>query len=118
MALPLVIEIESPAGIVGLIHADCPFDDWVPMQSADWDKFSDIDPLVSTCLWSIDRYQAKYDGKVRNIRAVVHGHMTVPEVKILGNVHYIDTGGGTTGGEFTFLNLSTLKPISGGMSTR
>ena len=33
-ALPLAIEVETSLGLVGLVHADCPFDDWHEMQQA------------------------------------------------------------------------------------
>ncbi|MGB4812045.1 MAG: metallophosphoesterase [Methylophilaceae bacterium] len=113
MALPLVIEVATPAGIVGIVHADCPYDDWAFMQSEDWQQLSETHPMVDTCLWSIARYQRKYTGVIRNVRAVIHGHMTVPEMRTLGNVFYIDTGGWKKGGRYTFLNLHTLEPAYG-----
>jgi serine/threonine protein phosphatase 1 len=112
-SLSLVMEVETPKGAVGLVHADCPCDDWADMQSADWHQFSDTHQMVETCLWSIDRHKLKYKGLVRNVRAVVHGHMTVPEIETLGNVFYIDTGGWKPEGRFTFLNLHTLEPVFG-----
>ncbi len=113
LALPVAMEIETPDGTVGLVHADCPCDDWTDMQSANWLQFTDTHQMVETCLWSIDRYKLKYTGLVRNVRAVIHGHMTVPEVETLGNVLYIDTGGWKPEGRFTFLNIQTLKHLSG-----
>lgn len=32
-ALPLAIEVETAEGLVGLVHADCPYDDWKDMQN-------------------------------------------------------------------------------------
>ncbi|HJV74807.1 MAG TPA: metallophosphoesterase [Noviherbaspirillum sp.] len=114
MALPIIVEIETPAGAVGLIHADCPCDDWSGIRAADWRRAGEDHWMVNCCLWSIDRYQRRYAGPVRNIRAVVHGHMTVRDVEVLGNVYYIDTGGWkTTGGRFSFLNLHTLQWMHG-----
>lgn len=106
-ALPLAMEVETVQGPVGLIHADYPYDDWSSIQSG---KFTAQDE--KTCLWSIDRYRTGYKQPVRNIRAIVHGHMTVPEMAQLGNVFFIDTGGWRDGGKFTLLNLQTLKAIS------
>lgn len=107
-SLPLIIEIQTPNGLVGLVHADCPYDDWtsVPM-----DKHSDTD--IEYYLWSIERYKRQYGVPVRNLRALVHGHMTVPEMKVLGNVHYIDTAGWSDRGHFTLLDLHSLKPYRG-----
>ncbi len=112
-ALPVVMEISTPKGLVGLVHADCPFDDWVEMRRVAWDGLDDLDELMTTCLWSDARYARKYALPVRNIRAVIHGHMTIPKATVLGNVHFIDTGGGQKWGRFTFLNLHTLKPVRG-----
>jgi len=36
-ALPLAMEAETAAGLVGLVHADCPFDDWHEMQAVVWE---------------------------------------------------------------------------------
>ncbi len=110
-ALPVAAEIATPEGSVGLVHADCPFDDWAGMRDTPWDLLSDESHLVDRCLWSFERYKRQYAGRVRNIRAVIHGHMTVPAVEVLGNVYYIDTGGWRPSGHFTFLDLHKLEPI-------
>jgi len=104
-ALPLAIEVETPGGVVGLVHADFPYDDWQAIRGAGF-SLDDED----ACLWSIDRYRMQYAKPVRNVRAVVHGHMTLRKPAQLGNVYYIDTGGWQDGGRFTLLDLHTLKP--------
>lgn len=104
-ALPLAIEVETPQGLVGLVHADFPYDNWQAIHGA---AFSADDE--DACLWSIDRYRMQYAQPVRNVRAVVHGHMTLRKPAQLGNVYYIDTGGWQDGGRFTLLDLHTLKP--------
>lgn len=111
--LPLALEIETTSGIVGLVHADCPFDDWRDMQGIAWDEVDLTGRLASCCLWSFDRYEQRYAGHVKNIRAVVHGHMVVRSPEILGNVHFIDTGGWKPGGFFTFLELEALQSVAG-----
>ncbi|GAA5235262.1 hypothetical protein GCM10025795_35270 [Verticiella sediminum] len=103
-ALPLAIEVETPLGLVGMVHADFPYDDWYAIHG---DGFSQEDE--NACLWSIDRYRAQYAQPVRNVRAVVHGHMTLRKPMKLGNVYYIDTGGWQDAGRFTLLDLHTLK---------
>ena len=113
-ALPLVLEIATAGGPVGLIHADCPCDDWADIRFANMGNRNDCDVMVDTCLWSIERYKRRYAGVVRNIRAVVHGHMTIATAQRLGNVYYIDTGGWQSGsGRFSFLNLDTLEIVVG-----
>ena len=105
--LPLAMEVETPSGAVGLIHADCPFDDWQEMHA----------PLTASaehiCLWSIDRMARDYAEPVKNIRAVIHGHFRLDEAELLGNVHFIDTSGWPRNGHYTFIELESLKLIEG-----
>lgn len=109
VALPLAIEVETPEGLVGLVHADCPYDDWQEMQNHPLSESA-----ADCCLWSRERYQRSYDTPVRNVRAIIHGHTTVAVMKKLGNVIFIDTGGWRINrGHFTFLNLNTLAAIKG-----
>ncbi len=103
-ALPLAIEVETPHGLVGMVHADFPYDDWNAIHGAGFGQEDE-----NACLWSIDRYRAKYAQPVRNVRAVIHGHMTLRKPMKLGNVYYIDTGGWQAAGRFTLLDLHTLK---------
>ena len=118
IALPLAMKIETAAGIIGLVHADCPFDDWSEMRDVEWDSI-DLTGSVANCgLWSTRRHSRRYAGNIRNIRAVVHGHVIVPTPEVLGNVHFIDTGGWLLGGRFTFLELKTLKPLLGPKAKR
>ena len=112
-ALPMAFEVETCGGMVGIVHADFPSDDWRDLSAIDWRTLDNIDSVASQCLWSIERYQRRYRGVVRNIRAVVHGHMTIPVMEILGNVHFIDTGGWHPSGRFTFLELAELKALTG-----
>lgn len=107
--LPLAIEIETPDGLIGLVHADCPYDDWQDMQNQ---------PLSASaahcCLWSRERHRRGYATPVRNVRAVIHGHMTIGSMQRLGNVFFIDTGGWQPNhGHFTFLDLHTLVAVRG-----
>ena len=41
------------------------------------------------------------------------GHVTVGGMRVLGNCHFIDTGGWRPTGTFTVLDLHTLKPLIG-----
>ena len=112
-ALPLALEVETAAGLVGLVHADCPFDDWQEMQAVPWESVEPTSSVGECCLWSFERYTRRYAAPVRNVRAVVHGHVVVKAPEVLGNVHFIDTGGWRPGGFFTFLDLSTLEVVTG-----
>jgi len=110
-ALPLAMEVETSAGLVGLVHADCPFDDWRDMQAMQ--SIDPTGPVGENCLWSMERYRRSYTGMVRNVRALVHGHVVVRDPRVLGNVHFIETAGWKPGGYFTFLGLETLTAAFG-----
>ena len=112
-ALPLAMEVDTVAGLVGLVHADCPFDDWREMQAVPWESVEPTGAVGNCCLWSLERYTRSYAGRVRNVRAVVHGHVAIKAPAVLGNEHFIDTGGWHPGGCFTFLELATLETVSG-----
>jgi serine/threonine protein phosphatase 1 len=112
-ALPLALEVQTPNGPIGLVHADCPFDDWQHMHTIDLKGLAHMSSTAGRCIWSSDRYDLRYTGVVKNILAVVHGHRTIPVMAKLGNVFFIDTGGWKPAGHFTFLNLATLQSSRG-----
>ena len=110
-ALPMALEIETRGGLVGLVHADCPFDDWHEMQKLSWSKSGRSGRLVDSCLWLSERYARRSEAPVKNVRAVVHGHTVVANPEVLGNAYFIETAGWRDGGRFTFLELATLNPL-------
>ncbi len=111
--LPFAIEVQTPDGVVGSIHADCPFHDWEHVRAFDWARLDPAGPLGKRCLWMPMRFAMHRSIPIANVRAVVHGHVTLPAARMLGNVHYIDTGGWQPGGQFTLLQIDSLTPIRG-----
>lgn len=105
--LPLVIELETNAGIVGIIHANCPVDDWRELSAY---LHGNQKWAMDTCLWSSERHRRVYGVPVRNVWAVVHGHTIVPHCEQLGNALFIDTGAGFHGGRLTIIDAATLQP--------
>ncbi|KDB64052.1 serine/threonine-protein phosphatase 1 family protein [Bordetella bronchiseptica B18-5 (C3)] len=105
-ALPVVIEVATQAGPVGLLHADCPVRDWSRLE-----YFLQARPkrARSVCQWSRERLASGDARGVDGIRAVVAGHTPVSEPVVLGNVYHIDTQGWRPHGYFTLLDLSTLS---------
>ena len=60
------------------------------------------------------RFDRVYQTEVSNVRALIHGHVTLSVPKKLGNVLFIDTGGWMPGkGHFTFVELRSLELIRG-----
>lgn len=113
-ALPVAIELETPLGLLGLVHADCPYASWPLfvgiLSSAD----PDASAARNLALWSRTRAERLFDGPVDGVRAVVVGHTVVERPASLGNVLFIDTGawleGGAVDRRFAVLDASTLSP--------
>lgn len=108
--LPLVIEVMTPDGLVGIVHADCPFPDWGTLRNQLERGLHGRQQVEAACQWSRSRITDENCAGVTNVRAVVVGHTPVRRPAILGNVYHIDTGG-WMGGYFTLLNLHTLATI-------
>lgn len=104
--LPLAIEVETAAGLVGIVHADCPVLDWLDLHAA-----LEHRNARNWCLWSRKRIESEDTRKVANVVAVVCGHTPISQPARLGNVYHIDTGGWLPArrGHFTLLNLQTLE---------
>ncbi|UFP98585.1 metallophosphoesterase [Pseudomonas fitomaticsae] len=108
--LPLIIEVETPQGLVGIVHADCPLPSWQMLQAwanGDMPGLRNVEQAVQ---WSRSRITQDQAHGVDGVRAVVVGHTPVRRPVILGNVYHIDTGGWMDG-HFTLLNLHTLETI-------
>ena len=113
--LPIAIEVEISGGRrVGIVHADCPFDDWDLFRKSQ-EPGADVpilqaDAIRNTALWSRGRREHMRDDDVKGVHAVIVGHTPVERVTSLGNTFYVDTGCGKTGGKLTMKNLKKLFP--------
>ncbi|HUH61058.1 MAG TPA: metallophosphoesterase [Candidimonas sp.] len=103
-ALPMALEVETAAGLVGLVHADCPERTWSTLD----DALRASRATRDFCMWSRNRVQTANASRVDGVRAVVVGHTPLATPLLLGNVYHIDTGGWTDDGYFTLLNLQSL----------
>lgn len=107
ITLPIVMDVQTKAGKIGILHGECPV--------ADWNKLKDVfnSPnrfkFLETILWGAGSPHNSHVFK--NIDAIVVGHMTQNSYKVAGNVHLIDTGAVYKDGYFTILNLDTLEPV-------
>lgn len=118
-ALPVALELETPAGLLGLVHADCPGWDWAAFVHAltlpELPR-SHRKALIEAALWSRDRAEALSADLVAGVVAVVVGHTPVERVTSLGNVVFIDCGawlqGGKTERPFVVLDAATLTPAT------
>jgi serine/threonine protein phosphatase 1 len=113
-ALPIAIEVETEAGLVGIVHAECPFPSWRDFtKSLDDQNLSNKmrKAIFEAALWSRVRIENEEQTTIPDVRAVIVGHTPLKRPAILGNTHYIDTGGWFRDGYFTLIDLATLETI-------
>ena len=111
--LPIAIEVETPEGPVGLVHADVPGSSW-SLLLAGLDggmEGKDLRALKNYCMWSRRRVELEDGSGVADVRALVVGHTPMGVPMALGNVIHIDTAGWCPhkGGFFTLLDLHSLQ---------
>lgn len=118
-ALPLAIEVETAAGPVGIVHADCPFTFWWSFLAALEDPAltaSNLKAIREAVLWSRERVQADDCSGIEGVVALVVGHTPQDVPRWLGNVLYLDTAawhmGGAAAREFAIFDLATLRPAA------
>lgn len=87
--LPIAIEVETPEGLVGIVHADCPLGDWNLFKSL---IDSNTDYFNEVAMWSRKRVTQGYEGVVEGVVRVYVGHTPMKHPIQLGNVVHIDTG--------------------------
>ncbi|MFJ4390962.1 metallophosphoesterase [Pseudomonas soli] len=107
--LPIALQVDTAGGPVGLLHADSPFDDWAQLCASL--QVGDDLQVREVCQWSRRRLKEGDSRPVKGLRALLVGHTPVLEIKVLGNVWHLDTGGWSRG-HFSLLELDGLKPLS------
>lgn len=114
--LPVAIELQTPGGLVGIVHADCPHRSWPAfVQALEHPKTAPMERahLIAMAQWSRNRADHGDASLVAGVRAVVVGHTPMRQWTSLGNVLFIDTGawkGDPPLRPFTILDASTLQP--------
>ncbi|MDU4249036.1 metallophosphoesterase [Pseudomonas sp.] len=112
--IPIAIEVETSAGLIGILHADCPFPSWHELQfELEGMTGQRLKLVKNTCMWSRSRIEQEDESGVADIRALIVGHTPLRKPVALGNVLHIDTMGWRPqdGGYFTLLNLETLESV-------
>ena len=111
--LPVAIEVETESGLVGLVHADCPFTSWSALRKSlgGGDEGGRLRSVKNYCMWSRGRIENSDTSGVSGVRALVVGHTPNENPVTLGNVYHIDTMGWRPqhGGRFTIIDLETLE---------
>lgn len=95
-SLPLAIELETPAGLVVLVHANLGSANWAPVAAALRDPGSLPDDVLAglqiALLWDRSRFDDRNETPVSDVLAVCVGHTPVPQRLVLGNTVFMDQG--------------------------
>lgn len=88
--LPVIIEIETDNGLVGLVHADIP-------SGITWQQFKsliiyDDSSTLDYALWGRKRVDNKLSEIIDGVNTIYVGHTALKQVCPFGNVIAIDTG--------------------------
>ena len=97
--LPILIEIETETGLVGLVHGDVP-------QGLNWESFKarlSIPRVLEYALHGRDRILNQSQDLIEGISRVYMGHTRVTQPLVLGNCCATDTGA-------AFLDLA-IEPL-------
>jgi len=120
--LPYLIQVETPFGLVGIVHADIPPDlfDWPKLVKKIENK-KIAERQLQTLLWSRESYRkqkmmALYPGSyheptVKDVHKVYIGHSIVNQATLFGNLFFIDTGA-YIDGFLTAVDLTSEEVIS------
>lgn len=116
-ALPVAIELETPAGLLGLVHAECPMPEWGQFIARLEMGGLAARTAVSAAQWSRHRIDYGIPDDVAGVLAVLVGHTPVERLTSLGNVLYCDTGAwlqrGASPRRFCIVDAATLRPAVG-----
>ena len=116
--LPVAMELDTAAGLLGIVHADCPGSSWSDFVGALISpglSNAERERLIDWAQWSRSRIKGATSTPlaVSGVRAVVVGHTPLTRPTWLANVLYIDTGAWLPGphgdGEFCLIDAETLR---------
>lgn len=116
--LPYIIELQSPNGWIGIVHASPVGYNWfettenIFKDSTMWNGY----PYREQVIWDRSFYESCIFGKYKNktiagIDYVVTGHNHNPEPRISGNFYSIATISYDKNFEFKLLNTTTMEII-------
>lgn len=117
--LPLAIELETDLGVLGIVHAEVPWDNWDSMTTAFGTHvpgktsklFKEAQEFI---MWGRSKIQqVRGCDWISGVEAVATGHTPMRDPMIMDNQMYLDTMGWRPekGGRFTILEASKIIQI-------
>lgn len=109
--LPFAIEVEGKDGRrFGIVHAECPFDDWALFLTALQNTPSAWvmgTKMIETALWGWNKYRLGDTSEIKHLDVLFVGHTALTMPAKLANVRYMDTGVCFKGGHLTITDMNT-----------
>lgn len=90
--LPIAIEVDTSFGKIGVVHAECPYEDWEDFKRVLEKESAERDHAVNMALWARRKASGKDARLTKNISRVVCGHTILRDWSLVGNHMFIDTG--------------------------
>ena len=87
-SMPYLIEIKTKTGIVGIVHAECPYDHWGQLK----ENITFNTKTQEQALWSRDKINYCDSTLITGLEKLYVGHSPVDEPTTYGNTIYLDTG--------------------------
>ncbi|WP_238474378.1 metallophosphoesterase [Pseudomonas cavernae] len=103
-ALPIAIEVQTPIGAIGLVHAECPLSDWQAFVDRLEGAGDPVQRLETQAIWGRTRISSLRADPVAHIALIFCGHTVVGRPLELGNHLFIDTGA-VFGGALSLVDL-------------
>jgi serine/threonine protein phosphatase 1 len=102
--LPIVLDVETETGLVGLVHGDVP-------RGLGWEEFKrrlSVPSVLEYALHGRDRVLNRSQDLVPGVERVYVGHTRVMRPLVLGNFCAIDTGVSYAGGDLSGYSAGAL----------
>lgn len=106
--LPFAFEIQSPHGLIVMVHADIELNSWAEAKELYQTSEDARDYLHHTMLWSRERIKGNLPIEpVEDVYQLVCGHTSLPEPRLFANRLLMDTGGWQEGRNFALYDLTS-----------
>lgn len=105
--LPIAMHIQTNEGPVVIVHADLPTASWKFFER----NMKTVNHKLIMKTMKDTIRPTIMNQYIKDVRAVICGHMADEKVRRLGNFYLIDTGSGFSDGHLTILDMETLKEV-------
>lgn len=105
--IPYGIEVETDNGLIGIVHAEVPGDDWGYFKSIDFSSMSHLmfNSVLGKFAYERNRMKKGISDLIPGVYQVVVGHTVTNTVNVAGNTISIDTGANYKDRTFTLYQI-------------